>query len=111
MMRLDPKGDYAKIEPEIIYNYGRTSGTAFDTNEILHHKQTMNMKYKLSYMVYRIRRAWKVLDILAAYFYLVLNVSILAFALYFQLALFWAICLTIYMFSQIINSNTHYKYR
>lgn len=41
------------------------------------------MKYKLTYMTYKIRKAWPVFDILAAYSYIVLYVTILAFALYF----------------------------
>ena len=97
LMRQDPQGDYAKIEPELVYNYGRVSGVCKDTVEILHHKQTMIMKYKLSYMIYRMRKVWPLFDTIAAYFYLVVFVSVLAFSLYFQIALFWAISLTIYM--------------
>ena len=69
------------------------------------------MKYKMSYLVYRMRKLWPVLDTIAAYFYLVVFVTILAFALYFQLALFWACALTIYMASQFINSRQNHKYR
>ena len=38
LMRSDPTGEYSNLEPELIYNYGRISGVARDTNEILHHK-------------------------------------------------------------------------
>ena len=38
LMRLDPTGDYLKVEPEHVYNYGRLSGVCKDTHEILHHK-------------------------------------------------------------------------
>ena len=69
------------------------------------------MKYKMSYLVYKMRKLWPILDTIAAYFYLVLFVTILAFALYFQLALFWAFSLTIYMVSQFINSRQNHKYR
>jgi len=40
------------------------------------------MRYKLSYMTYKMKPAWVVFDGLAAYFYLVLYVIVLAFALY-----------------------------
>lgn len=110
-MLNDPFGDYSNLESEMVYNYGRISGVATETAEIMHHKQTLSMRYKLSYMTFRMRKAWPVFDGLAAYFYLVLNVSILAFALYYQLALFWAVALTIYMISQFINSTNNFKYR
>ena len=38
LMRNDPTGEYSKIEPELIYNYGQVSGVCRDTAEILHHK-------------------------------------------------------------------------
>lgn len=57
----------------------------------------MTMSYKLSYMIYRMKLAWPVFNVIAAYFYLVLYVIILAFALYYQLALFWAVSLTLCM--------------
>ena len=82
LMRLDPTGDYLKVEPEHVYNYGRLSGVCKDTHEILHHKQTLNMKYKMSYLVYKMRKLWPIIDTIAAYFYLVVFVTILAFALY-----------------------------
>lgn len=73
------------------------SGTAQIPIEILHHIQMRTMRYKLSYMTYRIKKAWPILDYVAAYFQLLLYVSILAFAIYYQLAAFWALALTIYM--------------
>ena len=69
------------------------------------------MKYKLTYLTYKIRKAWPVFDILAAYSYIVLYVSMLAFALYYQLAVFWAVALSIYMIAQFINSSSHYNFR
>lgn len=77
----------------------------------MHYKQTLNMKYKMSYMVFKMQKWWYIFDTAAAYFYLLFYVSVLSFALYYQLALFWAIALTIYMFAQIINSRQNYKYR
>lgn len=83
LMRNDPSGDYKNVEPVLVYNYGRLSGTATQTIEVLHHKQVMTMRYKLSYLTYKMKKAWPVLDIIAAYFYIVLNVVILAFAIYY----------------------------
>ena len=57
----------------------------------------MAMRYKLSYLTYKMKIAWPVLDIIAAYFYHILNITILVFAIYYQLAVFWALALTIYM--------------
>ena len=71
----------------------------------------MIMKYKMSYMVYKMRKAWPIFDVIAAYFYLVVFVSVLAFSLYFQIALFWALALTIYMISQFINQRHNQNYR
>lgn len=41
------------------------------------------MRYKLSYLTYKMKRAWFVLDCIAAYFYVILYVTILSFALYY----------------------------
>lgn len=79
--------------------------------EILHHKQVRNMKYKVSYFVYKMKAIWPVLDKIAAYFYFIVNITVLVFALYFQIAIFWAIALTIYMISQFFNWRTNFKYR
>ena len=62
-------------------------------------------------MTYKMKPAWVVFDGLAAYFYLVLYVIVLAFALYYQLALFWAIGLTLCMVAQLISSKHNYNYR
>jgi len=82
-MRLDPTNKYEQLESEFVFNYGNVSGVTSDTMEILHHKQTMSMKYKISYLTYRIKTAWPLLDAIAAYYYIVINVTILAFALYY----------------------------
>ena len=82
-MRKDTSGAYCNLESELVYNYWRYSGIAKETLEILHHKQVMTMNYKLSYMTYRVQKAWPVFDMLAEYFYLVLYVLLLAFALYY----------------------------
>lgn len=111
LMMMDPTNDYRNLESEYVYNYGKISGLTTDKMEILHHKQTRHMKYKTSYTTYKLKKIWSLLDVMAAYFYIVLNVSILSFALYYQLAVFWAVALTIYMISQFINSNANYNYR
>lgn len=99
MMMMDPTNDYQNLETEYIYNYGKIGGLTTDKMEILHHKQTRYMKYKTSYTPYQLQKIWPLLDVMAAYFHIVLNVTILCFALYYQLAIFWGIALTIYMIS------------
>lgn len=82
-MRKDPSGDYKNIESVLVYNYGKLSGTATQSIEVLHHMQVMTMRYKLAYLTYKMKKAWPVLDTIAAYFYLALYVTILAFAIYY----------------------------
>ena len=50
------------------------------------------MKYKQAYLAYKLYFIWPVLDFLANYFNLILNSTIIAFALYSQISLFYGIC-------------------
>lgn len=83
LMRSDPTNRYEQSESEFVFNYGNISGVTSDTMEILHHKQTMSMKYKISYLTYQLEAAWPLLDAIAAYYFIIINVTILAFALYY----------------------------
>ena len=83
LMRSDPTSRYEQSESEFVFNYGNISGVTSDTMEILHHKQTMSMKYKISYLTYQLETAWPLLDAIAAYYFIIINVTILAFALYY----------------------------
>ena len=40
------------------------------------------MKYKLSYLAYKLSFLWGLLDFIASYYNLVLNLSVVAFAIY-----------------------------
>ena len=82
-MRSDPTSRYEQSESEFVFNYGNISGVTSDTMEILHHKQTMSMKYKISYLTYQLETARPLLDAIAAYYFIIINVTILAFALYY----------------------------
>ena len=110
-MQMDPSGEYSDLKDEYIYSYGRISGLTREQFEIMHHKQTKTMRYKMSYTVYQMKPVWAVFDFLAAYFYFILYITVLSFALYYQLALFWATALLIYMISWCINSRSHHNYR
>ena len=85
LIKSDPSAAYYResMEREHVYNYGSLSGVATDSAEILHHKQVLTMKHKMSFMTYRIKRMWPLFDTLAAYQSLVLYTVILAFALYY----------------------------
>ena len=111
LMSLDPNGGYSSLQGDYIYSYGRISGQAREQYEIMHHMQAKTMRYKLSFTTFKMRRLWSVFDFLAAYFYFVLYISVLSFALYYQLALFWAVALLIYMISWCLNSRAHHNYR
>jgi hypothetical protein len=45
-------------------------------------KQFLEMRYKLSYLFFRLKFLWPVFDFAASYFYLILSSVILCYALY-----------------------------
>ena len=79
--------------------------------EYKHLKQFLDMRYKLSYLVFKIKLIWPVLDYVASYFHLLLSTVVLCYALYNSIALVWGILLIIFMIQSISTSNVHYKYR
>ena len=79
--------------------------------EYKHLKQFLDMRYKLSYLFFKIKWSWPVIDILASYFYLLLSTVVLCYALYNSIALVWGVLLLIFMIQTISTANVHYKYR
>ncbi len=79
--------------------------------EYKHLKQFLDMRYKFSYLVFKIKLIWPVLDYMASYFHLLLSTVVLCYALYNSIALVWGILLIILMIQSISTSNVHYKYR
>jgi hypothetical protein len=56
------------------------------------------MRYKLTYLLYRIKVAWPVFDSIALNFNIVLITFILACGLYHSIAVIWFIFLLIFMY-------------
>lgn len=40
------------------------------------------MRYKFSYLVYKMRVCWRIIDIISTYFHMILSTVILCYALY-----------------------------
>lgn len=55
------------------------------------------MQYKLSYLLWKAKMLWPVCNVISLYFNLIVALAILAFALYFQLALLWLLYIVIYL--------------
>lgn len=55
------------------------------------------MKYKQSYLAYKMHFIWPLLDFLARYYNLVLNIAVIAFAIYSQISTFFLVCLLIFV--------------
>jgi hypothetical protein len=66
------------------------------------------MPYKLTYFIFKLRSNWWILDSLAACTFLALNMTVLCFAAYFQIALVWAIFLTFFSI-QVISMHNQYR--
>ena len=64
-----------------------------DKKEIMYHKQGHEMKYKQSYLAYKMRIIWPLVDFLARYYNLMLNIAVIAFAIYSQISTFFLVCL------------------
>ena len=79
--------------------------------EELYHTQNLDMKYKVSYTIYKLKPIWPFLNFLATYFYLILTSIILVFALYYQLAIVWGIYLIIYMVQSLLTSRRYFNHR
>ena len=71
----------------------------------------MEMKFKISYTVYKLKPIWPILSFLADYFYLILATSVLLFALYFSLSLVWGVYLLIFMLQSLITSRKYFNHR
>ena len=69
------------------------------------------MKYKQSYLAYKLRFCWPFIDILASYFNLVLNVAVIAFALYHQISVFYCVCLFFMVLQSLTLSQHNRAYR
>jgi len=55
------------------------------------------MQYKISYLVWKIKPVWALLDLVSLFFNYFVAMAIIAIALYFQVALIWLIYLTLYL--------------
>ena len=82
-----------------------------DADEYLNHKQYIAMKYKSSYLAYKSRRIWSLLDELAAHTYLVNSTIVLVFAIYYQIAVVWGLLLLIYIVQVTWFGRVHWLYR
>ena len=79
--------------------------------EELYRRQNIEMKYKISYTIYKLKPIWPFLNILATYFHLILMTVVLVFALYYQLAIVWGVYLVIYMVQSLVTSRKYYNHR
>lgn len=79
--------------------------------EYRHLKQWLEMRYKLSFLVFKIRPVWGIFDFLANYFYLILAIVVLCYALYHQIAVVWGIMLIWFMLQTLFSSKQYYKFR
>ena len=59
------------------------------------------MKFKMTYLVYRLKVIWPLFDLLSELTFVVLTMCVVFFAVYFELALIWAIFLTIFLIQSI----------
>lgn len=66
------------------------------------------MRYKISYLMFRLKKAWPVFEYLASFFHLILSTFLLAFALYNSLALIWGLYLVIFVLQSIFTAKVHY---
>ena len=97
-------------EEGYIFQVGFYAGTTNDILEIQYHKQNHEMKYKLSYLAYKLAFIWGFLDFIASYFNLMLNLAVVAFAIYTQVSLFYGVCLLFFAIQSLLlssNSNTY----
>lgn len=79
--------------------------------EYKHLKQFLEMRYKLSYLVFRLKFFWPIFDICASYFHLILSTVVLCYALYNSLSLIWGLMLVIFMLQTVMAANVHNRYR
>ena len=61
--------------------------------------------------MYKLKVMWPVFDIFSAYCNLFMFCIIMVFAIYYEITLFWAITLTIFMIHVMVNSSNHFAYR
>jgi len=69
------------------------------------------MKYKQSYLAYKLTLLWPILDFLASYFNLVLNISVIAFAIYTQVSIFFGVALLFFAIQSLLLSSSNTDYR
>ena len=79
--------------------------------ELQSYQEYQNMKYKVSYMVYRLRVLWPALDKISEYFHLIFSSLVVIFSIYIQLSVMWAVLLTIFMIQSIAVSSKNAAYR
>lgn len=107
----DPYRQTEYVDDKFIYVSGMSTGVTKDKIQSIYYRQNLEMRYRVSYIIYKTKAIWPLFDAIASYFYLILSAVILAFALYFSLAVVWAVSLTIYTISQSMSAARHYKYR
>jgi hypothetical protein len=56
-----------------------------------------DMQYKISYLIWKIKPAWALVDMVALYFNFGIAMAIVALALYFQIAFIWLVYLSLYL--------------
>ena len=53
------------------------------------------MQHRLSYIVWKIRPIWPVVDLISRYYILVIYLTSLLFALYYQISVLWLLIITV----------------
>ena len=64
-----------------MFSLGFKAGITYNKEEIQYHQMYMGIKYKQSFLAYKLMYFWPVIDFLANYFYLILNLTIFIYAL------------------------------
>ena len=92
-------------EEPFIFQFGLHTYHTSDKREIKYLRHHHEMKYKQSYLAYKMRFCWPFIDILAAYFNLVLNIAVIAFAIYHQISVFYCVCLLFLVLQSLMLSS------
>lgn len=68
------------------------------------------MLYKVEFVLWKLKILWNPITFVSRYWNLVLAITIFSFALYFQLAVLWAVYLVIYLIQSWWQSRAHKNY-
>ena len=105
------RGTVVSNANDYIYQIGFNTYSTNDEQEIMYHRKAHEMKYKMSYLAYKLKFIWPVVDFLASYFYLILNITVIAFALYSQISVFYGVCLLFLVIQSLMLSQNSQTYR